>query len=501
MTESAASYRRILTSSSIIGGASVISILIGLARTKALAMLLGPAGVGLVGLYSALMTTAVTVASVGVGSAGARQIAEAIGKEDTHALAVARRAMFWGTILLASAGAIVVWSLRDVLAVHVLGGQEHAGVVGWLAVGVALSVAGASQGALIQGMRRIGDMARLSVYSAVLSTVFGIGLLLQWGNAALWAYILVIPVVNFVLGGVYVARLPKTHYDNIILQEIGTQWKTLARFGIAVMGAHLVSSVIYLWIRVSVSDGLGLEAVGYSQAATSISAQYIGFVLSAMAADYYPRLTSVIGDKAAAIRLVNQQTEIALLLSAPILLAMIGLAPWVIHLLYSDAFTPAVDVLRWQVLGDVLKLASWPLGLIILASGDGKGYFWSDSAACLLMGGLTAWLLPHFGLQSVGIAYFLMYLFYLPLALWMARKRIGFAWPSTITKLLITVFGLCVANAIIGRYSPWGTPLSLLLPVGFCFYTFTRLAKSAGTPAILKGIVKATRAITVARKK
>jgi len=51
MSESSASYRRILKSSSIIGGASFLNIVVGLVRTKILAVLLGPAGVGLVSLY------------------------------------------------------------------------------------------------------------------------------------------------------------------------------------------------------------------------------------------------------------------------------------------------------------------------------------------------------------------------------------------------------------------------------------------------------------------
>jgi len=67
---------------------------------------------------------------------------------------------------------------------------------------------------------------------------------------------------------------------------------------------------------------------------------YLGFVLGAMATDYYPRLTAAISDTATATRLVNEQTEVALLLCAPVLLAMLGLAPWVIHLLYSAEFAP-----------------------------------------------------------------------------------------------------------------------------------------------------------------
>jgi len=118
MSEQVTSYRRILKSSSIIGGASVINIVIGLVRTKIIAVLLGPTGIGLVSLYTGLMSTATAVATMGIGTVGTRQIAEAISLEDERALAVVRRAMFWGALLLASAGALVVWSLREVLAIR-----------------------------------------------------------------------------------------------------------------------------------------------------------------------------------------------------------------------------------------------------------------------------------------------------------------------------------------------------------------------------------------------
>ena len=64
MSEQVASYRQILKSSSIIGGASVINILIGLVRTKIIAVLLGPTGIGLVSLYTGLLSTATAVATI-----------------------------------------------------------------------------------------------------------------------------------------------------------------------------------------------------------------------------------------------------------------------------------------------------------------------------------------------------------------------------------------------------------------------------------------------------
>ncbi|MDO9010550.1 MAG: O-antigen translocase [Gallionella sp.] len=476
MSDQAASYRRILKTSSIIGGASVINIVIGLVRTKILAVLLGPAGIGLVSLYSSLMSTATAVATMGIGTTGTRQIAEALSQDDERAVAVVRRAMFWGALLLASAGALVVWSLREVLAVRVLGGAEHAAIVGWLALGVALSVAGASQGALIQGMRRIGDMARLSVYGSVLNTVLGAALLWQWGQTGLVAYVLIGPLVSLLLGHWYVSRLPKVASGDISIQEMAHQWQTLLRLGIPFMGAALVSTLVQLWIRVEVGNTLGAESLGYFQAAWTISMQYIGFVLAAMGADYYPRLTGVINDHKAATRLVNEQTEIALLLSAPVFIAMIGLTPWVIHLLYSSAFAPAVDVLRWQILGDVLKVASWPLGFVILAAGAGKTFFWTETLVLLLMGGLIAGLLPVIGLQITGIAFLACYAVYLPLVYVLAMRRIEFQWQINVTRLFLAILVVCVVVSILSARYWWGWIVAVGVSIAFGFFTIIRLA-------------------------
>ncbi len=485
MSDKISSYRRILKTSSITGGSSVINILIGLLRTKALALLLGPSGVGLVGLYTGLMGTATTIASMGVGMVGTRQIAEAISKEDDDALAIVKRAMFWGVLMLATTGALVVWSLREILAVHVLGSIEHTRMVGWLALGVALSVASASQGALIQGMRRIGDLAKLSVYGSVLNTVLGIGLLWQWGSVALWAFILIGPLFNFLLGHLYVSRLPKTKDVAISLQDITAQWKIFLRLGLPLMGAGLMQTVVQLWIRVSVSDQLGLEAVGHFQSAWAISMQYIGFVLGAMGADYYPRLTSVIHDKVAASRLVNEQTEVALLLSAPVFIAMIGLAPWVIHLLYSSAFTPAIEVLRWQILGDVLKVVSWPLGFVILAAGAGKTFFWTETTTLLLMGGLIVGLLPHLGLPVTGIAFLACYVYYLPLVYFLAWRSIDFKWTRTNFWLFVSILVLCITVMQLSMHTQWGIPTAIVLSVVYGCFTLNRLAKMSNLNNII----------------
>jgi O-antigen/teichoic acid export membrane protein len=233
---------------------------------------------------------------------------------------------------------------------------------------------------------------------------------------------------------------------------------------------------VQLWIRVEVGNTLGTESLGHFQAAWTISMQYIGFVLGAMGADYYPRLTGVIHDHKAATRLVNEQTEIALLLSAPVFIAMIGLTPWVIHLLYTDAFLPAVEVLRWQILGDVLKVASWPLAFVILAAGAGKTFFVTETIAVLILGGLIAGFSSSIGIKITGIAFLISYEVLLPLVYWLAKRRIGFVWTGSVVKLVSVIFVVCAASAVICTLYWWGAGIVVVLSLVFSVYTMGRLA-------------------------
>lgn len=470
------SYGQILRSSSIVGGASVLNILVGLVRTKAAAVLLGPVGIGLIGLFQSLMTTASTVSALGFATAGTRQIAEASGRDDVEEVAVARRALFWGTMGLAALGASVVWVLREGLARTVLGDAGLAGEVGWLALGVALTVAAGSQGALLTGLRRIGDIARVSVLSSLLATVLGVGALWVWGQEALLLFVLAMPVASFVFGHVFVARLPKIQQPSTPLRQLTGQWRLLASLGAAFMVAGLAVTVGQLAVRTLVQHELGAEALGYFQAAWSISMIYIGFVLSAMGQDYYPRLTVAISDSTTANRLVNEQTEVALLLAAPVLLAMVGLTPWVIDLLYSAEFSEAADVLRWQILGDVLKVACWPLGFILLASGDGRTYMLTQSLAMAVFVGIT-WLgLPTWDIEATGLAFLAMYLVLLPVNYGIVRFKAGFRWEVKVFRFLIVLMLVASLVSLAGAWADWfGGGCGVVAALSFGLYSLSRL--------------------------
>jgi PST family polysaccharide transporter len=486
------SYRQIFVSTSIIGGASIINIVIGLIRTKIIAIILGPVGVGISALFGALMSTGIAIAAAGLWTVGIRQIAEAHAHGEAHALAVARRALFLAALALSLLGGGAVWLLRDFLANVVFHDPATAPQIGLLGVGVALSVASSSQGALIQGMRRIRDLASLSIGTGLLTTLVGVPLLWWAGTSAIVWYVILTPVVSFALGHWFVARLPKASSESVRFPELVAQWTIFLRLGLPFAGAGIADTMIQLLIRTDVQRQLGPEALGHFQASWTIGMQYMEIVLGAMATDYYPRLTAVILDHAKACRLVNEQTEVALLLTGSAIIVMLAMAPWVIGVLYTPEFAPAADMLRWQAAADVLKVASWPLIFAILAAGAARTFFLTQISTLLLMAGVIHYLLPEIGVAAGGVGYFTSYLFYLPLAYVLNAHEIGFRWSAEAGFALALLVPLCVITAGSILLAPaWTAIIGSLAAATYGFFAFYRLRQIGIVSAALAKLAKA----------
>lgn len=473
------------------GGASVINIIVGLIRMKVAAVMLGPAGVGLVGLLQQLMSVASTVAGMGVGIAGTRQIAETASHEEQSSIATTQRALLWATVGLALVGALLFWIFREPLSRLIFGDTDKAKLVGWLSIGVALSVATGSQGAMLTGLRRIGDVARISILSAIISTLAIVPALLIWGEQAVLVLLLGPPTASFIFGYVFVARLPKYDLPRPSLADLKQQVTTLLKLGSTFMLSGLFTIGGQLAVRTLVQKELGAENLGYFTATWTLSVTYMGFVLGAMGTDYFPRLTAVIHNKETANRLVNDQTEVALLLAGPVLVAVMGLAPLIINIFYSSAFTPASEILRWQIMGDILKVMSWPLGMILVASGAGKTFILTEFIGngvyvlCVALG------LSLFGVKATGMAFFMTYIVYLPLVWWMGVRRIGFRWSRPVKLNVVLIFCTTLLVAYIANWSELGASAAgLTFAVILGIVTLIRLASITNTTGRLSMLAR-----------
>ena len=145
-----------------------------------MAVLLGPAGVGLIGVFISITGLLEQVTGKGISSSGVRQIAEASvsGNEKKIAIAVLtlRRIVLFAGI----AGMLVLLVFRNPISRITFGNTEYAGALGLLSVAILMAAVSSGQHALVQGMRRISDLARLNIFGAFFGVLFSVPMVYFW---------------------------------------------------------------------------------------------------------------------------------------------------------------------------------------------------------------------------------------------------------------------------------------------------------------------------------
>ena len=223
----------------------------------------------------------------------------------------------------------------------------------------------------------------------------------------------------------------------------------LLHFGLPVMGAGMVAACSAYVVRAVLIRQLGLEGVGYWQAAFNLSGLLVNFVLGAMVADYYPRLVAAASDHTRLREVMNAQTEIALLLAAPGLVATIILAPLAVSVFYSGRFEAAAGVMLWFVYGLMARIVAWPVGLVLLAKGMGKTYFLTEAVGNAVYI-LAVWVMAgRWGLAGAGMAFIVYYALNAVMACLVVGLTSRASWsPANIRHVVLFVAVLVLAGVI-----------------------------------------------------
>lgn len=448
---STASYKQIIRSTSIIGGAAGIGLLMGMVRLKFAALLIGPVGVGLVGTYQAIQMMFGTIAGLGIQQSAVRDIAAAIGRGDDVAMGRAVLVLRRGCRVTGLAGAMLIAALALPVSLYTFSSDNYAPDIALLAPIVLFAIIQGGQLALLQGMRRIGDIARINVIGSVAGTVVSVALYVLLGMRGIIPSLTLIALIQLIATWNISRKLD--------IPQVAMSWKEsfceaggMVSLGVAFMWSGLAVTLVAYLTRAWIAQEFDLLAVGIFTAAFSLSGMFINFILGAMGADYYPRLTEFSRDHAAMRRLVNQQAEIGLILAVPGLLATLTLAPWIVRAFFTAEFLPAVEPLRWFILGCLGRIISWPLSFVMLALDKSRWFFLTETTfnvlhLCMVWIGLTLW-----GVEGVAIAFFCVYIVYVAAIYRIAHRLIRFAWSPFMLQLFAIFLPLLLAAFLSGRY-------------------------------------------------
>lgn len=493
------SYSQILKSSALIGGSSVLTILIGIVRTKAMAVLLGPAGFGLMGLYGSIIDLALAVSSMGIGSSGVRQIAESVSTGNETRIARTVIVLRRTAVLLGVMGAVLVVVFSAPLSTLTFGSDQHAGAVALLGLAVFFRAVSAGQGALIQGMRRIADLAKMGVWGALLGALLSIVLVYFLGEQGVAPSLVAVAAMGLVISWGY-SRKVKIDYPAMKRAEVRQEAVSLLKLGFAFMASSILTIGATYSVRAIILRVDGIEAAGLYSAAWTLGGLYVGIILQAMGADFYPRLVSVAKDHSQCNCLVNEQTQVGLLLAGPGVLSTLAFAPLVILLFYSPKFYEAVEVLRWICLGIALRMITWPMGFIIVAKNRQLVFLGTEVAWTVVNVWLTWIFVDIFGISGAGIAFFCSYLFHGVVIYKIIQRMSGFRFTAASggIALLFVIGTITVFCSFYALPFFYATIFGTIAVASSIIYTVRMLAKLVPPENLPRPIARIIRLLRLA---
>ena len=431
------SFKRILHSSFLMGGAQVVILACAFIRSKLIAVLLGPAGIGINGLLNGFSGNLFALAGWGLGTSGVRSIAAASEHEKASKFSAVKN---FGKNL-SFIGLALTLILFLPAAYFTFGDLNYSAEILIVGLGVPCLILTTVFTVVLQANGQTKTIAKIQIITAIISLVLGLPLIYFFKTIGIALALLIAALVPLLAAWKF--SKPYRPQTAPVNPEDLTKLKKL---GAAIMATAFIYQLSAYIIRCLLVDQLGLPAAGFYQAAWAISGALPGFIFTAMGADFFPRVAAAENENKAR-GLSENQILAALVLALPILTGILTMGKEVIHLLYSSRFDESIPLLGWMTWAIFLRLVAWPLSYWLLARGSSKMIITLDCVNNILLVVVTLGLLPSFGLLGTAIAAVACQLIYLFIMLIVVKKRSG-RWLSlkTMTAILITAFFLFLAQ-------------------------------------------------------
>lgn len=484
MSEQQSSYRQVMKATSIFGGVQVFTIIIGIIRSKFIAILLGPAGMGIFGLLTSTVGMISIITNFGLETSAVKDLSAANNNKTRISIlvTVVRRLVFISGLL----GAILTLVFSEWLSQLTFGHKDYTWGFVWLSITLFLNQLTVGHTVLLRGLRQLKYMAQAGMLGSLLGLIATVPLYYFFGTEGIIPGMILTAIMTLLLTWYYAN---KVNIEPIYVSKIRTyaESKDMVKMGFMISLSGMTTLGASYLVRIYISNVGGVDQVGLYYAGFAIITTYVGLIFTAMGTDYYPRLSAVADDNKQCSLVINQQAEIAILILAPIILAFLVFSNWAVILLYSVKFSPINDMILWAAIGMFFKAASWAIAFIFLAKGASKLFFVSELIANVYLLVFNIFGYKIGGLTGLGISFIISYFFYLIQVFFIAKIKYKFSFSNDFSRLFgvqLTLAILCFVVVKVFSF-PYSYIFGVVLIAISVMLSFKELDKRIGIISII----------------
>ena len=409
----------LIKTSVLTGISTVIKLVSAFVINKVIALYIGPSGLAIVGQLQSFTSIITTFSNGAISSGIVKYTAEYQDIEE-------KKKIFSSSIVISLICSLIIsiflFVFSDYLSELILKDVQYSSVFIIFGATIFLFALNMVLISILNGQKEIKKYVLVNIAGSIFSLVFTSILIMQLNlMGALYAMVLNQSVMFFVtLAFVLKSSWFKLEYFKQGLDK--ESLSKLSKYSLMAIVSALTVPVSHLIIREYIGKNLGWDSAGYWQGIWYISTMYLMLVTTTLGVYYLPRLSEIQDNKELRKEIFSGYKIIMPIVILASLIIFL-LKEYVILIAFSKDFMPMMELFAWQLIGDVIKIASWLLAYLMLAKAMTKVFIYTEVLFSALFVGLSILFVDKFGLVGITYAYALNYFLYLVTMIFIFRKR------------------------------------------------------------------------------
>ncbi len=443
------SYSSIIKSISLITSVQILVIIFSVIKSKLAAILIGPIGFGIIGLLSSSSNLISNFTGFGLNRSAVKSIASTDiflepSKINKTVTILRILVLFTGIV-----GAVSMYLFAPYLSIKIFDNKAFVNTFKFISITLFINQINECQIAILRGTSSLNYIAKSNILSSFFGLVFSIPLYYFFGQNGIVPAIIITSITSLFISNYFTRKLK---IKNIYVSF--NEFKTISNEMISIGTSLTISSAFILiatfLINIYIRSIGGVEDVGFYNAGFTIINSYFGIIFISLTSDYYPKLAKIANNKFKAIKLINEQSEITLMIIAPMLLFFLVFSNLILRFMYSSDFLIIEDMLKWAILGIFFKASSWSLGVIYISKGDIKFIILTElvSNTILLIFSILSY--QYYGLEGLGFSYFFSFISTYLLTFFIVTRVYKFKYDNRFKNIfLVQLIFICITFIIV----------------------------------------------------
>lgn len=388
---------------------------------KILAVYVGPAGYAVIGQFQNFIQMVTTFAGTAINNGVVKYTAEYY-EDKSKQKAIWQTA---GTIVLSFTllFSILILIFQEQLSIYIFNTNTYQSVFSWFAIFLVFFTFNALFLAILNGKKEVLKLVIANIFGSIFSLIVTTILAIKYG---LYGALVSLSIYQSLAFFITLFLCYKSDWFNLSYL-FGKVDKIIAKkfasFALMAFVSVFFGNIAQILLRKLIINEYGLNYAGYWEAMNRLSGGYLMLASTILGVYYLPRL-SEISNYNEIIKEIRLGYKVIIPFTIFSSIIIYVFKDYIVKIMFTEKFLPMLELMLWQLVGDVIKIASWIISYMMLSKAMTRLFIMTEAFFALSILPLTYICMYFFGFKGASIAFLINCLLYWILCSIFALKKL-----------------------------------------------------------------------------